>query len=107
MTPERWEQVKRLLQDQFEIADEYDEQLDPGSARCLECVSPLGTLKICFVTQPKLLDKKTNYSHRAGGETSVSYEYDPNEQTSHLEISRWDEASGSWQEMSPDTLPLT
>ena len=107
MTPERWEQVKQLLRGQYQITAEYQEQLDPGMAECLEFTSPAGLLKICFVTQPKVLDKKTHYTHRAGGATQVAYVFDPQETTSHLEVFRWNEASGNWEEMSAEALPLT
>ncbi|MFH0874160.1 MAG: hypothetical protein V1846_04975 [Candidatus Komeilibacteria bacterium] len=106
MTPERWEQVKQLIRGQYAVTDEYEEQLDPGVAHCLEFTSPAGQLKVCFVQQPKVLTKKTNYTHRSGGETQVSYVFDPNETTSHLEVFLLNEASGIWQEMSAEALPL-
>jgi len=104
MTPERWEQIKVMVRSQFEVLDEYTEDLEPGNAEVLEFVSPAGQLKVSFITRPKVTDKKTNYSHRVGSDVKVDYVFSDTEQTHHLEVQKWNEAKNSWDDFSTDGL---
>ncbi len=104
MTHDRWQEIKKLIASQYTISDSYTEALDPGQAECLEFQSAQGLLRACFVTQPKVLDKKTLYSHRAGGETTTDYKYSDTEVASHLEVWLWVESLQDWQELQADQL---
>ncbi|MCD4760694.1 hypothetical protein K8R42_02235, partial [bacterium] len=65
MTNERWQEILANLRENFNISDEYEEDMDPGTAEAVEFEGPQGKMKVRFVTKPKLLDKKTSYSNRA------------------------------------------
>lgn len=104
MTPERWQAVQQLIRDQYPIEEEYTEDLEPGSAHCLEFSVAQAQLKVCFIRRPKVLDKKTNYSHRAGGAVSVDYNFSDSEETSHLEVTRWNAETETWDPISGDHL---
>ncbi len=99
MTPERWTQVQQLIREQYQVDDEYTDDLDPGSAHCLEFSTPAAELKVCFIQRPKVLGKKTHYSHRGGGEVNVDYTFSDEESASHLEVSRWNLTSEAWESM--------
>jgi hypothetical protein len=104
MTADRWEQIKKNIKETFKVVDEYDEELDPGIADVIEFESPQGTLKARFVTRPKVLGKKTQYSRRIGGDVKVDYQYSEDEKVCHLSISRWNESLDDWVEVRGESL---
>ena len=104
MTPDRWQEVKTLIENQFKVLDNYSEDLDPGTSEVIEFESPLGKLKACFVKRPKMLDKKTSYSNRVGSEVSVDYVFSEDETVSPLEVFKWDDAKDDWTEFSDSNM---
>jgi len=104
MTPERWNEISTLARQKFKIVDEYTEELDPGSAEILECETPLGLLKLTFISKPRLLSKKTSYSNRIGSSTDVDYVFSPDEITYRLEITRYNPNSDSWSKLDSSEL---
>lgn len=104
MTPDRWEEVRKLISNQFEVTDEYSLELDPGTADVLEFISPLGKLQVRFVKKPKVLDTKTTYSNRVGSDVKVEQVLSDEETVSHLEVFKWDDAKDDWSEFSADGL---
>jgi hypothetical protein len=98
MTEERWKDIRQQIKDSFTILEEYTDDLDPGSAECLEFQGPggAGILRVAFCIQPKVLDKKTLYSHRAGGDVRVDYTYSDTDEVSYMVVERWDESKQDW-----------
>jgi DNA-binding transcriptional regulator WhiA len=97
MLPERWQEIKQEIKQKFQLEEEYEQELDHGSQEVLEFTSPLGKLKLCFVKNPKVLDKKTSYSNRIGSGVSVEYIYDPENFGYHLEVFVWSEENDQWE----------
>jgi len=97
MLPSRWQELKQEIKQKFTLEDEYEEELEHGSQEVLEFTSPLGQLKLCFVKNPKVLEKKTNYSNRIGSGVTVDYVYDPDNFVYHLEVFVWSEENNQWE----------
>jgi hypothetical protein len=98
MTIERWKDIRQKIKDSFTILEEYTDDLDPGTAESLEFQGPgnIGILRVSFCVQPKVLDKKTLYSHRAGGETHVDYSYSDTDEVSYMTVDKWNDQSQEW-----------
>lgn len=104
MTNERFQEIKANIKENFVLEDEYQEDLDPGIAENLQFVGPQGKMLLRFVTRPKLLDKKTTFSNRAGSDVKVDYVYSQDETSSHLEIYRWLDDKEDWEKIDSDSL---
>ena len=104
MTKERWQEIKIQVKNNFEIIDQYQEELDPGAAEVLEFVGPQGKIKLKFITKPKLLDKKTMYSNRAGSGVKVDYVYSPDETVNYLEVWQWSDSADDWHKLEGESL---
>ncbi len=101
MHPDRWLEIKKKVIDSFELFNEFtqkDEEIRQET-EILEFNGPAGKMRVEWITRPKVLDKKTNYSNRIGGSVSVAYIYSPDEFTHTFKVYRWDEPSESWNEM--------
>lgn len=99
MTQERWEEIKEKIESKFKIIEKNVETLEnKGTKEIIEFEGPLGKIKLEFVNQPKVLDKKTQYSNRIGGQINVEYIYSDSEMNSYLKVYRQDEI-GEWEEI--------
>ncbi|MBU1036689.1 hypothetical protein KKF32_01470 [Patescibacteria group bacterium] len=103
MHPDKWQEIKEKIKNSMEVLDERTESNEERkeSTEIIEFKSPLGKMKLEWVTRPKLLDKKTHFSRRIGGEVKVDYVYADNEFTHTLKIYQED-GSEDWQEMKSD-----
>ena len=102
MSPEKWQQTKGQIQDAFadvEISQGKLPEPYVGEAEIVLFTSPLGKMKLEYITKPVLLDKKTHGSRRIGSETSVEYIYSDTEFTHQLKAHKWDEAQNDWLEI--------
>ncbi len=102
MTPERWKDIKGNIKDKFSVEEEGSEHLDDEGGvdiEYLEFSGPLGRMRLEHITKPVVLDKKTNYSNRIGSETAVTYVYSDTEKNYKLNVYKWDDAIGEWQEL--------
>lgn len=102
MNKEKWEEISKKIKNNFEVEDEYLEDLDPGQADVIEFNGPQGKLKVRFVTRPKMLDKKTTYSNRVGSDVKVDYVFSDTEEVNHLEVFTWTE--DDWKKIESDNL---
>lgn len=99
MLPERWDEIKEHVRDNFEVEDEgsYDDEEQGGmTTEYIEFSGPLGRLRLEFETRPKLLETKTKYHKRIGSETTVKNIYSPTEKTHSLGVYKYDEATDDW-----------
>jgi hypothetical protein len=104
MNSERWQEVKKQIQQNFSVLDDYDEDLEPGIAEVLEFEGPQGQMKVKYVTRPKLLDKKTSYSNRIGSGVDVKYVFSDDEFVSHLEVYVMSAETNDWQKIEAQSL---
>lgn len=99
MNNDKWLDTLDKIKERFRIEERTDEPIEDIPNSRLETVifeSPLGRIKMMRTTTPRVLDKKTAYSNRAGSEMSVQYVYSDTETVQRVEIFRWDEGMGDW-----------
>lgn len=104
MNIDRWKEIKINIKNTFDVIEEYEEDLDPGTADVVEFDGPNGKMQIRFVTKPKMLDKKTSYSNRAGSAVKVDYVFSETEFTSHIEAYIWSDSDQEWKKMEAESL---
>ncbi len=106
MTYERWQTLRESLKGKFQVSAEGTEELNPGPGHVefLECTTPMGQVRLELEVRPRVLEKKTYYSKRAGSQTTVEYKYDENEHTLTLKAYRLDQGSGDWLEVKPEAF---
>ncbi len=104
MSPEKWKEVIGNIKDNFEVFEHDSEHLEEMGGVDIEFItfkSPgLGKIKLEFVSQPVVIDKKTNYSRRIGSDTKVEYIYSQDEKSYKLNAYKWNEEEGEWTEIS-------
>jgi hypothetical protein len=102
MQPEKWTMIKGNIKDNFKVEDEGSEHLDEDGGIDIEYIEffgPLGRIRLEYISQPVVLDKKTTYSRRIGSETNVDYVYSESERSYRVEAYKWDEKSETWSEI--------
>jgi len=104
MTKERWQEIKANIKENFGIEDNYEQDLEPGIAELIEFTGPEGKMLLRFITKPKLLDKKTSFSNRAGSDVKVDYVYSEDETVSYLEVYSWSEDKDDWIKLDAEAL---
>lgn len=107
MKPEKWENLIGDIKDKFEIEEHDKKHLDEQGGTDIEFIifkSPLGRMKLEFITKPVVLDKKTNYSQRIGSQVDVEYIYSEDEKTNRLVAYKWDEIQNEWVEINADNF---
>ncbi|MEK7166834.1 MAG: hypothetical protein AAB732_00220 [Patescibacteria group bacterium] len=100
MNPEKWEEIKEKIEKKFKVITKSEETLEnKGKQETIEFESPIGIVRLEFIIQPRVLDKKTQYSHRAGGQTNVEYIYSDDEMSSYLKVYKQDKETKEWEEI--------
>ncbi len=95
--------------DNFSIEEQGNRHEDEQGGADIEYLifeSPLGRVRLDYVSRPVVLDKKTIYSRRIGSESTVEYVYSDSERNYKLEIYRWDEEQDDWQEIDAKKFSL-
>ncbi|HMB65483.1 MAG TPA: hypothetical protein VKO42_01290 [Patescibacteria group bacterium] len=109
MTLEKWQQIVGQIKDNFSVEehDSYQEE-EPGGAEVEYLIfpSPLGRTKLEFIAKPVLLEKRTNYSKRAGADVRVENVYSEEEKTYTMKAYQWDEETDDWTEIDPKNFQL-
>lgn len=106
MNIERWEQTKDMVKKNFELLAESEEERQDGieKVQIIEFKGPLGRIKLEFVTRPRVLDKKTTYTHRVGAGVKVDYIYSDKEKVYFLKAFKYEEADDNWVAINPSTF---
>lgn len=109
MIKEKWEQIRGDILDKFEVEDSGKEHIDDEGGVDVEFIvfeSPLGKVRLEFISKPVVLDKKTTYSRRIGSETNVEYVYSENEKNEHLIAYKWNNEIEEWEEMDASAFDV-
>ena len=114
MNNDRWNNIISMVQEKFppaelsegEIEIGQDKHNNPikGKVERLEFTGPLGKMKLERTTKPKVLDKKTLYSNRAGSDMRVDYVYSEDEVVQFMKAYKWDEDEEKWLEIEAGNL---
>ncbi|MFZ5365378.1 MAG: hypothetical protein ACOZBH_04265 [Patescibacteria group bacterium] len=102
MIPEKWEEIKEMVNGNFEVIESGREIIAdiPGATlEFMEFFGPMGRMRIEFISKPKILDKKTLYSNRVGGDVKVDYVYSEQELVYQFMAYQWDEVADDWKEI--------
>ena len=105
MTDEKWQELVARIKSSFTVESETSEPIeDVPNAKVEEIVfvSPQAKMKVIRKTMPRVIDKKTVYSKRAGSEMNVQYECAKDELVSRIEIYRWDNLNENWARAEVD-----
>ena len=105
--PEKWEKIKGNIKDNFTIEDEGKEHVDDEGGIDVEFFvfeSPLGKVRLEFLSKPLILDKKTTYSKRIGSETKVEYVYSEDEKSYIFKAYKWEDESDDWEEIDSSSF---
>ncbi len=104
MHPDKWPEIKEKILKNFAVLDQrLEENKETRETKeIIEFNGPLGKMKLEWLTKPKVLDKKTHYSNRIGGEVTVDYVYSPSETVHTLKVYRWDQLNSDWTELEAD-----
>jgi len=100
MHPDKWIEFKEKIKSTMQILDERTETDEDNHEvrEIIEVMSPMGKIKLEWITRPKLLDKITHFSRRIGSETKVDYVYSQDEFTHMLKVYQ-EKADGTWEEL--------
>lgn len=105
MNDEKWEDAMIKIKENFQLEEELTEdhpEIERGIIETVIFDSPMGRIKLVRTTTPKVLDKKTFYSSRAGSDMAVKYEYSDTESVNTLDIFKWNGLQDDWQRASLD-----
>ena len=108
MTTEKWLDLLNMIEDKFTIEEKATEPLQdgPGEVARVVFTMPTGKFKLERTLKPRVLDKKTTYSHRAGGDVKVDYVYSEDEFVGKLRAYRWNAGDDSWIEIEADAFKM-
>lgn len=104
MTIEKWQEIKDKIKSNFQIINEDCESNEERreDIEMIEFNGPMGKMKVEWITRPKVIDKKTQYSNRIGSSVSVDYVYSQDEVTHIFKVYQWNAAAEDWQEIKAD-----
>ena len=106
MTYERWQELKERVTKQMPNAKTGTEGLPdgPGHREFIEAATPMGRMRLELWVRPKVLERKTLYSHRMNSAATVQYTYDESEHSLTFKAFRWDEGEADWLEVKPEAV---
>ena len=86
MNEEKWENIKNLAKNKFEVTKEEKAKEAEKEIERLEFEGPLGKMKLEWVISPRVLDVKTSGSAKRAGATAQKLEkiYSKDEKVSYL-----------------------
>lgn len=107
MMPDKWEQIRGNIKDNFTVEDEGREHVEEEGGIDIEFIifaSPIGRVKLEYLTKPLVLDKKTTYSKRIGSETKVEYVYSEDEKSYIFKAYKWSDENDDWIEIDSSSF---
>jgi hypothetical protein len=113
MDIDHWQQLKENLKSKFEVEEEGIEDLTmdtsdgtvvTGSSDFMVIQTPVGRVKLAFEKKPMVLDKKEHFSHRAGQNARIEYQFSENEFTYKLRAYKWNDIDEVWEEIDAENF---
>ncbi len=107
MNPDKWSIILDQIKSNFTIEDEGSYSEDKEGGREVEFIvffSPIGKVKLEFVTKPAVIDRKVIYSNRIGSQTQIEYVYSSEEKVYRLVAYKWNDDNQKWQEIKSSDL---
>lgn len=106
MTQDKWLDLKAMIKDKFKVEANETTALEdsPGEKEKIVFSTPAGKFRLERTVRPKVIDKKTTYSNRIGGQVKVDYIYSQDEMVDKLNAYRFVEAKNDWEEITPEAF---
>jgi hypothetical protein len=105
MTDDKWSDVLAKIREDFSVEEEFDGEVEniPGATFSgIVFFTPAAKMKVTRTKRPRVIDKKTSYSNRVGGQVHVDYVYSETEFVDDLEIHQWSDAANDWIRATAD-----
>lgn len=105
MSPPRWEQVRALVRERYQVVLDEQRPLPddrPGTVEVVEFDSPFGRLRLEWTDEPLKLATRALGSKRIGSTTTVVHEYSATERTHRFSVYRWEAQRQAWTELRAD-----
>ncbi|NCF75412.1 MAG: hypothetical protein GWO87_02925 [Xanthomonadaceae bacterium] len=109
---DKWQNIIAMIEEKFGILDKKEEQEEIGKdvngkdvfekKEKIEFNGPLGKMKLELITRPIVLEKKTNFSRRIGGDVGIEYIYSDSEESSRFKAYQWSKEQNDWLEINSD-----
>lgn len=99
MTDDKWQEIVEKIKSDYDLEEEFQgeiENIPEATFAGVVFFSPAGKYKVTRTKRPKVIDKKTQYSNRVGGEMRVDYVYSDNEFVDDLEVHKWNDLEQDW-----------
>ncbi len=101
MHQRKWEELLDRVEKMFgfeeHTTEEYPERHLTVETAIFDGAS--GRIKLERTVKPVVLDKKTSYSKRAGGEVSIEYVLSDDEFVDTVKFYRWDRLAREWKQI--------
>jgi hypothetical protein len=101
MLQRKWEelldQIERLFGFVEHTREEFPERRLTVEIAVFDGAS--GRMKLERTVRPVVLDKKTSYSKRIGGEVDIEYTYSDSEFADVVKLFAWDRLAGAWKQI--------
>lgn len=99
MHPDKWENLKETLRKNFKV---LTEETEPGeheneTIERLVVESPVGKVKLEWISKPKVLDVRATYAKRGNSVRDVKYIYSDEETVHTMKVYKWDTTKDDWQ----------
>lgn len=104
MNKERWGDIKQMVEDKFDVAEQGTEELSsgPGAVEFLEFTGPLGRVRLEFIARPVVLEEKAFRARRATSDVRIERTYSDDEESHSLRVLRYDDGAGDWVELNAE-----
>lgn len=101
MNDERWEELLYKISLKCGSVEHKVETQDEGRTTIEKVLFDVGAgaMKLERVSRPIIVDKKTRYSKRIGGDTSTEYVYSETDKSYRVTLYRWDDEESAWVEV--------
>jgi hypothetical protein len=103
MHDEKWQNLISMIEEKFPIEEQGEEEIAAEGGGKIEFIvftGPLGRMKAERTTRPLVIDKKTQYSNRIGGDVKVDFVFSPTEKVHKFKVYKWDDLDFSWAEIN-------
>ena len=106
---DKWQDIIAMVEEKFGIIDKKEDSEEIGKdingndvfgkSEIIEFDGPLGKMKLELITRPIVLEKKTSFSRRIGGDVGVEYIYSDSEEVSKFKAYKWSDEQSDWLEI--------
>ena len=93
-----------LSESKIEIGEDEHNNPVKGKIEQLKFTGPLGKMKLERTTKPRVIDKQTLHSNRAGSGVRVNYVYSKDETSQFMKAYKWNEENEEWEEIDAGTF---